>query len=319
MRARKPEQRPLDDGVIDGPETWRTVAGVEFCHWDRWLLRLALTEKGGFAGLAWILRDRFTDPKRTCNKDEAEALHLQMLDLQRRLDQTQQTPETLLDAEERASEWLYQKAFRRVWRSGPRIRTAAMMDTPRRRLSTRALRGHWNAFPVSPARYEPGLRMAVGDLSRATHWMTGEVARTIEVHVKMFGAGAPFDQRLALHRAAMTVVVDAMEYLDDSLASMAMMYEEIERGYLDALRAFPERKALLRDLVEFAVWEGYGLTTRVDDFLSQLSEDDADVALAALAALIRELKAERFGYQLAAARALRARLLGAADALPPEE
>jgi hypothetical protein len=33
---------PLDDGARNGTEHWRDFAGVSFCHWDRWLLRLAL-------------------------------------------------------------------------------------------------------------------------------------------------------------------------------------------------------------------------------------------------------------------------------------
>src|SRR5438105_4805847 len=102
---------------------WRTIDGVVFCHWDRWLLRLALADEGGLVALAWLLRERVRDPKRVCDKDAAEALDLQMADLQRRFAQVQRTPETMLDAEERASTWLYQKAFRRVWHSGPHRRT----------------------------------------------------------------------------------------------------------------------------------------------------------------------------------------------------
>lgn len=318
MRKAKPTERPLDEGVIEGPERWRTAAGVDFCHWDRWLLRLALAEKHGLAGLAWLLRDRVTDPKRLCDKDAAEALHLQMVDLQRRLTETQHTPETLLDAEERASDWLYQKAFRRVWRSGPRVRTAVMLDTPRRRLRTRAMRGHWGAFPVNPAHFEPGLRLAHGDLSHASHWLTGMIAHALEAHVEVLAVSASLDERIALHRAAMTVIVEAMESLDDSLAEMASTYEWVEKAYLDALRAYPGRAALLCDLVEFVTWEDYGLTTGVDNFLTQLSERDADTALAALTGLIRELKEARLDHPLAAARRLRERLLAAAEAMPPE-
>jgi hypothetical protein len=36
---------PLDDGPRDGTEHWREIAGVGFCHWDRWLLTLALPKE----------------------------------------------------------------------------------------------------------------------------------------------------------------------------------------------------------------------------------------------------------------------------------
>lgn len=316
MRSVKPEERPLDEGVIDGPETWRTIDGVAFCHWDRWLLRLALAEKGGIAALAWLLREWVTDPKRICDKDAAEALHLQMVDLQRRLAQIQRTPETVLDAEEQASVWLYRKAVRRVWHSGPLRRTAAMRDTPRRRLTTRALRGHWAAFPVSPARFEATLLDAAGVASRTPHWMTGVVARAIEERVETLVSGASIEERVAIYRAGLTTIVAAMEGLDDSLAEMAVTYEGIERAYLDALRELPGRRVLLRDLVEFVTWEDYGLSSQVDGYLAGLAEGDVDAALGALDELIRELKAERFTHQVATAQRLRAAALQA-KAAPP--
>lgn len=53
-----PEDRPLDDGARQGPETWRVIEGVEFCHWDRWLLRLALSEPDGLQSIASTFRSR---------------------------------------------------------------------------------------------------------------------------------------------------------------------------------------------------------------------------------------------------------------------
>lgn len=310
----KPEDRPLDPGVIEGPEVWRVLDGVAFCHWDRWLLRLALDEKGGIAALTLTFRERMTDSKRACDKDAAEALYLQMVDLQRRLDEVRRAPEALLDDEERASRWLYRKAFQRVWRSGPIRRTKAMLDTPRRRFEARAMRGHWEAFPVSPARFEAALKAVVGDLSNATYQATSYVARAIEFEIERHAIGATLEERIALHRAAMAVIVDAMASLDDSGADMAMTYEDMERSYLGALRELPERAALLTDLVEFATWEDYGLTVGVEDFLAGLSESDADAALRALTRLISTLKTERLDYSLARARSLRAAVLRAASA-----
>lgn len=290
-RTPKPVERPLDGGPVGGPEVWRTVDGVAFCHWDRWLLRLALDDKGGLAGLAWLLRERVTDPVRICDKNDAEALHLQMVDLQKRLARVGRTPETLLDDEERASVWLARKAVQRVWRSGPRERTRAMRDTPRRLLSQRAMRGHWASFPVSPAEYEASLRDVVGDTSNVPHWATGDLASRIESFVSLRVLVATPAERLALRRAAMTVIVGVMNDVDDSLAAMATCYGEIERAYLDDLRAFPARATLLRDLVEFATWEIYGLTQGVGGFLAGLDARDADAALRAIRRLSRELRA----------------------------
>lgn len=43
QRLERPDE-VLDDGPRLGTEPWREIDGVRFCHWDRWLLRLALTE-----------------------------------------------------------------------------------------------------------------------------------------------------------------------------------------------------------------------------------------------------------------------------------
>jgi hypothetical protein len=54
-----------------------------------------------------------------------------------------------------ADKSLLDKARRRIL-SQPlagRDLTPAMLDTPRERLRTRAFRGHWGGFPVSPASY----------------------------------------------------------------------------------------------------------------------------------------------------------------------
>jgi hypothetical protein len=46
-RPTPPTEVPLDDGAREGTDAWREIGGVRFCHWDRWLLRLALDEPEG--------------------------------------------------------------------------------------------------------------------------------------------------------------------------------------------------------------------------------------------------------------------------------
>lgn len=68
---------------------------------------------------------------------------------------------------------------------------------------------------------------------------------------------------------------------------------------------------LLRDVLEFATWEDYGLTEGVEGFLSGLGEQDADRALAELSVIVRELREHRLEHQLATARRLRGAVLAA--------
>lgn len=180
-RARRlphPAELPLDDGVRYGPETWREIDGVAFCHWDRWLLRLALAEPRGLDAIAREFRARAAS--RRVSTEAAEAMLGQVVDLRGRLARVARIPEEVLDAEERASGWLLKKAWKRVWHDGPNRRTDAMRNTPRRRREAHALRGNWARFPVSPARFEPELRRVVGDQAYYDYRATDLVARLLE-------------------------------------------------------------------------------------------------------------------------------------------
>lgn len=307
-RLPRPTERPLDDGVRYGPETWREIDGVAFCHWDRWLLRLALAEPRGLDGIEREFRARAAS--RRASGDAAEAMRAQVVDLRGRLACLARTPEGVLDAEEQASEWLLKKAWKRVWHDGPNRRTEAMRNTPRRRLEARALRGHWPRFPVSPARFEPEIRRVIDGHGDYDGRATGLLARLVEIQVDLVGVTATSDlERLALHRAAMTVIIEVMDQVDDSLADMSEVFAASERAYLDLARGHAGLDGILRDLIELAVWEDYGLLRGVGGFFGTLPEEHANLAVRELAAILPELRRERLEYQLARAVMLRRAVL----------
>lgn len=75
-RVKLPSEIPLDDGTRDGPEPWRDINGIAFCHWDRWLLRLSLEEPEGLASTVREFRRRARDQRR--QRDVAEAMLAQL-------------------------------------------------------------------------------------------------------------------------------------------------------------------------------------------------------------------------------------------------
>jgi hypothetical protein len=196
---------------------------VQFCHWDRWLLRLALSEPDGLASITRSFRDRL----RHGRADEgAEAMLAQVADLGKRLARLRTTPAEVLDEVERASDWLHDKAFRRVWHGPPLRRTAAMRATPRAVLRERALRGNWASFPVSPARYAAALQAAVGD-GWYDYQGAGLVHRQLELAMAGTLTATRHDaERLAAHRALLTVAIDAMQRVDDSDGDLAELFRE---------------------------------------------------------------------------------------------
>ena len=319
MIDRSPEKRPLDDGSRRGPETWRVVEGTEFCHWDRWLLRLSLADVGGLSAIERELRMRRRNKKLSTHA-AAEALLAQVVDLRARLAQTARTPETLLDAEERASDWLFKKAFKRVWHDGPHHKTAAMMDTPRRRLERRALRGHWGEFPVSPSCFEPALLRIIGTDGHV-HWaMIGTVSRMLDIEIDSLVRATGSDmERLALHRAAMTIILELSARSEDSMGDLGELFHGSEEAYYPLVLGASVDGVLLRDLLELSIWEDYGLFRDIEGFLASLPEERADLALRELSSIIAELRREEIDHQLEKARVLRAALLGATKGLLQEE
>lgn len=250
-----------------------------------------------------------TRMKKSPSDSASEAMIAQIDDLEARLASLGMAPAHLLDDEERASDWLKKKAFKRVWHDGPYAKTHAMLNPPKRVLELRALRGHWPRFPVDPGHYEHVFADVVRH-AKFSRWSDASfIAMTFEDTVERENARLSCPHRqIALHRCALTVIVECMEHVDDSGGDIGEAYHAIERRYLDLVRDTP-LDILLRDLLELAVWEGYGLTDATEPFLGTLSEDRADVAMSELARIIAELRTHELEYALGTARRLRSLVL----------
>ena len=316
-RAKLLVEVPLDDGPRDGTEPWRAIDGVQFCHWDRWLLRLAVTEPQGLETIAREFRTRASG-RAGVDTTTAEAMLAQVVDLRARLERIGRTPGAVLDEEENASEWLRKKAFKRVWHSVPQRKTEAMRRAPRVVLEERALRGNWSRLAVSPAPYAEKLSAVVGE-DLYDESASGLFVALLEGAILSALLDAASDaERAAIHRAVLTVIVDAMDRVDDSGGEIAELFREHERAYLDLIRGSAGDRGVIRDLLEVAIWEDYGLFVEMESFLAALPEPHADVAARELAPIIAELRRERLTSRLRKALSLRRTLLAAVDDAPDE-
>ena len=311
-RPKLPTEVPLDDGAREGTDPWREIGGVRFCHWDRWLLLLALDEPDGLRSIAREFRRRAAAPRGT--KHVAEAMLAQVAALEERLKKLQLAPAAVLDDIERASKWLHAKAFRRVWHATSIRHTPEMARTPRKVLGERALTGNWSALPVSPAPYFAELNSGVGD-GWYDYRGTGLVVTLIETVVeRLLWSAQNDDERLAIERAVLAASIGAMERVDDSLDELGQHFRDHEHAYLELLRGVAGRPGLLRDLLELSIWEDYGLFNEIEPFLSTLTEPQADLALRELANIIAELRVSNLDYQLGKARRLRRAAVASAEA-----
>lgn len=274
MKRQKPvrplavRETPLDVGMRLGPELWTALDGVRFCHWDRWLLRLAVEEPDGLGAITERLASRVRSAERV--DETAEALLTQARDLQARIASLSLIPTALLTDEERGSTWLLRKATRRIWDASSVRLTDAMRRTPRNMFVERARTGWWSnprAFPVSPSPYYRALVSPL-DLSSFDDRVD---ARIVSAMTKMFdrflARAANDDEWTAIVRAYLTASADAIERLDTDGFSLVYHLDLHAANYFDRFLAHvdvPERR---RELLEFAVWEGYGLLTSFVAFL----------------------------------------------------
>ena len=284
---------------IYGPETWREVNGVAFTYWDRWLLRLAVAEEEGLDSLITRFESERRD-RRSWSRDDAEAKLAQIADVRMRLDKLDLTPAEVLGDEDAVDKNLLRKAQSKLFKQSLFKPTPAMLDTPRRRLRTRAFRGYWPEFPVSPATFQRELLSYVEE-ERYHGWdQTMRLSRDLDrVLDRMDRALVGEAERLGFFRCVLTVMVEAMERVDDSHAAMAETFADAWKGYLAVPweRTTIEPTVYFRDMIELTIWEDYGLIENLGAVFKALAADDAVVVEDAFEEIIPELHAGGFDYQ----------------------
>jgi len=166
-------QRPARQLPIFGPEPWLDHRGHTWSHWDRWACVVAVVDHGGhLAGLEADLVDQLSSFNR---RDATEAKLSHLADLRARLDRAGLATGDLAGPDAAADRKLVAKARSKLASHGieGRAMTAAMRETPRARLQSRARRGHWPAFPAAPERFYERFRAPVEVSGLSVTWRHG--------------------------------------------------------------------------------------------------------------------------------------------------
>lgn len=291
---------------IYGPEPYADLAGQQWSHWDRWFcLACVLTADGDWDALEDEVVRRHR--RRSLGSRDWERKRSHLIERRNRL------AEAGLSAEELAGDTsdakLREKALRKVLDQGlaGRDLTPAMRDTPRDRLQTRALRGHWAAFPASP---EP-LCEAFADVLDGGG---SSFRRAVELEALVGEAhqerdGDPAGQ-LAVWRGLLTAGVEAyLAGLRDSDGAVGSLLSDALDTYVD----LPWREAGIdpqdywADLCEWSVWEHWGIRSVWDGVVfRQARRDEVPLIDGLLQRLDREHAAERLDYEADDAAQLRA-------------
>lgn len=247
-----------------GTDPWKEHAGESFCHWDRWYLAVLLGDcDGSWATLEAPFRELLDERRSGFEREDAESKIHHAADLRGRLERADVSPAELL-GEDRDDRALLRKSRTKLYerRAMDAYPTPAMRDTPRRRFSERALRGHWKDFPVSPARFEDAFMEHVTAKRHFPTPTTVALAGRLERASDRLLAGHEDDPdaSLAIRRAFLTALIEALRRADDSYGELGRLLESHladygAKGPAGAAIPFYEYH---RDLLHFCLWEDFG-------------------------------------------------------------
>lgn len=289
-------------------DAWKTIRAIPFSHWDLWFLVLALADNTGLDGIEQQLRDRINTPGGHLRADsEAKLAHLD--DLRARLAKLGIRPEDIV-LEAAVDKKIIKKARAKIFEVTASLKdfSEPMRNTPRARLSARAMTGHWECFPVSPATFASELLDIVHARGHYTVSQGMTLARRLAKAWRAAAekAGQDAAQALALHRSMLTVCHEAQARTNDSCGAVGEVFIAAIRAY----RIVPweetgiEPEVFLRDIIEFAAWEEYGQGEELEELFMALDPKWGDLAAQVFADTVAEL--EGFGlfeYHVHSARA----------------
>jgi hypothetical protein len=306
----RPRRKP-----IFGPEPWQEAAGRTWSHWDLWFCLVLVSEFdedwAAFSEEVWRRRS----PYLLTLDEESKVSHLE--DLQARLADVGLVAADLVGAAA-GDRKLLAKARRKVLDQPldrGRDMTPAMWATPRERLWCRALRGHWERFPASPASAHARFADQVARARRRGRGGYG-IAQALQGLLdgqdqRLTGDAAA---RLALWRGLLTAGIEAFGEVRDRDGELAGFLG----GWLAAYARLPwqptgiEAEVYFADLCELCVWENHGLLYQREIApFAGVGVEHHDLVERLLWFLAAELEGHRLGYQAEVAMGLVAYLQAA--------
>jgi hypothetical protein len=306
--------------AVSGPNTALSFRGVhgkslELSYWDLWFCLVAVKmhdgdldrlakrikeEKGLFYNREWIERKRW---------------HLR--DLQARLESAGITPVEVVRVAGDLAKTEMRRALKKVMDScgRPNEWSEPMRNSPRTRRHAHALRGFWDRFPVSPRLHEKKIAGHFRSRDYYPESMSFRIARTLDGYAdqakELLEAGKAAEA-LALLRGWMTVIIELMEKADDSCGSLGMSFGEGFAVYLKMPVHLTgiEEAVFFPDLLDFLIWEDYGLTYRqLDGYFGGLNEAQADICINHLRHEVVALLDDDLDYQSEEALTLLGRVI----------
>lgn len=246
---------------IYGPEPWEQIAGESWSHWDLWFCLVCVTD---FASDWRALEHAIVEGRRrSFGGDDWEAKDSHLHDLEARL-LARGIDAQVLAGRHRGDRAVLAKARRKVLEQGlaGRDLTPAMRDTPRQRLRTRALRGHWDRFPVSPEGDADAFAAVIEKARRQRRGSFRSATALEELASRLDAERHRPAERLAVWRGLATAIIEAF---GNGLRDPEGAYRKCGADAIARWATVPWERAGLaardyyRDLCELCVWDEWAV------------------------------------------------------------
>jgi hypothetical protein len=293
--------------VQQGNDLFREIAlanGETFTitNWDVWLI-IVLTHD--FAGDWDALIDHWRGELTTAvyRRDTTEGLLSHLLHLRPALAEAGLTASDILaDIPPAVLKSQIPKARRKILKDSPADRDKSywMIHTPRLDLQARALRGYWSRFPVSPAVFAEPLARLYKSSGFYSEDQSFGLERKLSEFIERSEARASDAEQLALYRAALTVLIEEMDRVDDSYGVIGDLYSGVFDHYtrLDRAALNMPIADFFQDLIELLIWEDFGFTYHaLPDFFAGLSQSEVPAVESILRASWEALRELALTYE----------------------
>jgi hypothetical protein len=175
-----------------------------------------------------------------------------------------------------------------------------MINTPRKKRKKQAMRGYWKDFSANPKMHS----YAIERCYKSSGFYTKNQSFTLEKKLRNCLKREKkevdgIDELFALYRAALTIMLERMERVDDSYGVIGQLYGEIFEKYiqLDRTELEMEVETFFLDLIELITWEDYGCTDSYQlDFIKSISSKEVELVKMILSNQIKELNNLKFYY-----------------------
>lgn len=274
-------------GASQGNDLFREIAlanGKTFTvtYWDVWLIIVLAHD---FAGDWTALIDHWRGELKTGwqRRDELEGWLSHLLHLRQTLTDAGLTLDDLLAVIPPATIKLQKpKARRKILKDSiaDRDKSDWMIHTPRRELQARSLRGYWSRFPVSPAIFAEPLARLYKSSGFYSEDQSFGLERKLSAFIERHEARASDAEQLALYCAALSVIIEEMDMVDDSYGMIGQLYESVFEYYIRLNRSTLDMPLsdFFQDLMELVIWEDYGFThTALPGFFARLAKSEVPI------------------------------------------